>query len=436
VYLKNNPNEWSHLSPEHEHDTLSVSPVSTLVNSFGSNSSKRLSISQDPKLVREVKALASVSDHPNIVRYYNAWIEDDDTVFESSDSDDSDSDEEEEAHVAILYIQMELYSSYTLRDYLDGRTEIDRESNLRIFKQLVEAVVHIHSRQVIHLDIKPENIFIKDHNVHLGDFGLAKDSMEPNLQEPIFGTVFYTPPEKQSSSKYDIYSLGIILFELFVLFQTRMERANILTLLTTKNEIPALMKQLYPDVASLVSQLISIQSMKRLSAMEIKKHLIFHSSLSAGGRIQRTEANIFELNFEKAIKKRNSLPEFDSLSIELKATNPSPRSAHSLLVPKPFQRQLEKLSAKTPTFNKRSQSLAEQPNLNSQTEKEVAEVVIPTRKVSSLPNAQPKNEDFSKIRPEMYVQKNNQRNLKVDATLLKSSQPVMNRSIQKAMPMT
>jgi len=149
----------------------------------------------------------------------------------------------------VMYIQMELCEKNTLRNAIDSR---DLCSNLarrrRLFREIVEGLVHIHEHGIIHRDLKPGNIFLDsgDH-VKIGDFGLATksemcqfDDMQvtccPNIpfadnheskQTGIVGTFLYIAPELRSvkgsdsctskivyTQKVDIYSLGIILFEM------------------------------------------------------------------------------------------------------------------------------------------------------------------------------------------------------------------------------
>jgi translation initiation factor 2-alpha kinase 4 len=186
----------------------------------------------------------------------------------------------------ILYIQME-YCNTTLRKVIDESIEkpVEETEKWRMIRQVVEALVYIHSRNLIHRDLKPGNVFIDgEGNVRLGDFGLAtqhqskqsdpaadeeqsspevsavysaiddisgllgsslqnsglsKTSAQEGLTGGV-GTTFYRAPEQEgnvsrakSDSKYDvkadIFSLGIVLFEMFhPPFTTYMERAEIL----------------------------------------------------------------------------------------------------------------------------------------------------------------------------------------------------------------
>lgn len=179
----------------------------------------------------------------------------------------------------ILYIQME-YCSTTLRKLIDTGAMKTMEENdkWRLIRQLLEALVYIHGQNIIHRDLKPGNVFLDgEGNIRLGDFGLAtrhrskaSDSSDRPHDAPDdirslmggaaieqlntaetsgesmtggVGTTFYRAPEQegrtsasaaQGDSSYtvqaDIFSLGIILFEMFYPpFPTYMERADTLT---------------------------------------------------------------------------------------------------------------------------------------------------------------------------------------------------------------
>ncbi|XP_036429835.1 eukaryotic translation initiation factor 2-alpha kinase 3 [Colossoma macropomum] len=152
-----------------------------------------------------------------------------------------------------LYIQMQLCRKENLKDWMAQRSQPDLREHrqcLAIFLQIAEAVDFIHSKGLMHRDLKPSNIFFTlDDVVKVGDFGLvtAMDQEEEDDEElstltpmPVYarhtgqvGTKLYMSPEQLSGNSYshkvDIYSLGLILFELLYPFRTQMERVRTLT---------------------------------------------------------------------------------------------------------------------------------------------------------------------------------------------------------------
>ncbi|KKF93306.1 Serine/threonine-protein kinase GCN2 [Ceratocystis platani] len=137
----------------------------------------------------------------------------------------------------ILYISMEYCDQRTLR-YLIARNIYTHPNKVwRLFRQILEGLAHIHALRIVHRDLKPENIFISQgddglDNVKIGDFGLAtsghfvvdkraNDSQVlADMGTKSIGTAFYAAPEVRSaargsySSKVDMYSLGLIFFEM------------------------------------------------------------------------------------------------------------------------------------------------------------------------------------------------------------------------------
>ncbi|KAG5848192.1 hypothetical protein ANANG_G00095850 [Anguilla anguilla] len=151
-----------------------------------------------------------------------------------------------------LYIQMQLCRKENLKDWMTQRSLPEQREHvecLGIFLQIAEAVHFLHSKGLMHRDLKPSNIFFTlDDVVKVGDFGLVtamdqeEDEEEPSVLTPMpayarhtgqVGTKLYMSPEQLSGNSYshkvDIYSLGLILFELLHPFRTQMERVRTLT---------------------------------------------------------------------------------------------------------------------------------------------------------------------------------------------------------------
>lgn len=155
-------------------------------------------IKQTPKTrqqlaTRERKILARLH-HPNVIELYEHfdWEESLIVVLEKAEGD--------------------------LMDKLTREERFSREESARMFKQLCQAVLYCHHREVAHLDIKPENIFLdKQGNIKLGDFdrSFCWKKRVSDLVEGRVGTVYYAAPEVGTkafhASKADSWSLGVVL---------------------------------------------------------------------------------------------------------------------------------------------------------------------------------------------------------------------------------
>lgn len=153
---------------------------------------------------------------------------------------------------SILYIQMEFCENNTLLNLIEQGLPNNPDEYWRLFRQLLEAVSYIHREGFIHRDLKPMNIFIdRSNNIKVGDFGLAKNSQfssvvltnnqveaKDNELSTVVGTLFYTANEVatgQYDEKVDMYSLGIIFFEMCYPLATGMQRAKTLNDLRLKS---------------------------------------------------------------------------------------------------------------------------------------------------------------------------------------------------------
>lgn len=190
-----------------------------------------------------------------------------------------------------LYIQMEYCPGLSLRTYLDNtKREISRPKVLAMFRKLLEGVRVIHSRGILHRDLKPANIFLDDNeNVKIGDFGLASlENMDETKEErPAhiilkkshkmhsmkIGTPMYTSPEQESGGYYDqktdIYSLGLILCEMLVLFGTHHERYQFLNKIRTRHELPEEFMRKYPKESELIIRMTEKYPNLRPSAEQL-----------------------------------------------------------------------------------------------------------------------------------------------------------------------
>ncbi len=190
----------------------------------------------------------------------------------------------------VLHIQMSLHplslSTYLANSEVSSCPSPSRhcfhlKPSLRVIRAILSGVEHLHSRGIIHRDIKPGNIFLSEHseydyrpgcvdvsctdceqsetkrylNPRIGDFGLVAHISGLNDEESLptskhasraVGTEFYRPPRVPSrpesgraiDEKIDVFALGILLFELLWRMNTKMERHMLLTALSKRAVLP------------------------------------------------------------------------------------------------------------------------------------------------------------------------------------------------------
>ncbi|XP_076283709.1 eukaryotic translation initiation factor 2-alpha kinase 1 isoform X2 [Lasioglossum baleicum] len=176
-----------------------------------------------------------------------------------------------------LYIQMALCEK-TLSQWLNERTEHTSQTMIiGVLTQILCGLNYIHSRGIVHHDIKPSNIFVSmsgNMHIQLGDFGLACPLQRENHRS-ILGTQMYAAPEQlegKCDPKSDIYSLGIVLLELLIHTKTHMELVEIITSVK-RGHIPTMLTATYPKWAHIVSQLVQVDPTKRPSTSQLLQDL-------------------------------------------------------------------------------------------------------------------------------------------------------------------
>lgn len=119
----------------------------------------------------------------------------------------------------VIYIVMEYIDGITLKEYIQKKGNLTSKEVISIAVQVCNAMEVAHSRNIIHRDIKPQNIMItKEGKVKVTDFGIAKATSSNTISTNMMGSVHYTSPEQArggfSDAKSDIYSLGISMYEM------------------------------------------------------------------------------------------------------------------------------------------------------------------------------------------------------------------------------
>lgn len=161
----------------------------------------RLDFANDEEFIRrfrrEAQSATSLA-HPSIVSIYDVGEEDD-----------------------LYFIVMEYVEGQTLKQYIQQNSPLQVEETIDIMKQLTSAISHAHQNHIIHRDIKPQNILVdRFGNVKITDFGIAMALSATSITQTnsVLGSVHYLSPEQarggMANRKSDIYSLGIVMFEL------------------------------------------------------------------------------------------------------------------------------------------------------------------------------------------------------------------------------
>ncbi|MDR2939013.1 MAG: Stk1 family PASTA domain-containing Ser/Thr kinase [Clostridiales bacterium] len=144
----------------------------------------------------EARAAASLS-HPNIVNVYDVGQDG-----------------------GIYYIVMEFIDGYTLKALIDKKAPFENKEIIGVSIQIAKALQNAHQNNIVHRDIKPENIMITNKGiVKVTDFGIARAATSSTITvDSTMGSVYYFSPEQARGGfvdlKSDIYSLGIVMFEM------------------------------------------------------------------------------------------------------------------------------------------------------------------------------------------------------------------------------
>lgn len=209
----------------------------------------------------EIQFLSSVN-HPNIIRLFD--------VFKVEDS---------------IFLVLEFCAGGDLASYirLHGRIQDPVAKNL--MKQLGAGMKVLHSNHIIHRDLKPENLLLSscqtDAVLKISDFGLSRVKAPNEHVETVCGSPLYMAPEilhfQQYDEKVDMWSIGIILFELLHGYPPFCGRSNVQLLRNIQSctQLPFskfILSGLPSDCIDMCSRLLSIQPGNRMSIDEFYQH--------------------------------------------------------------------------------------------------------------------------------------------------------------------
>ncbi|KAL7549804.1 hypothetical protein ACHAWF_013078, partial [Thalassiosira exigua] len=234
-----------------------------------------------------------------------------------------------------LYIQMQLCDPSTLADWIRQRNRgcvtfdaDERHARARpafeVFRQIVNGLAHVHSKRIIHRDLKPANIFAGDNgSFMIGDFGLSKMmrdvqrgvDTDPNTYDVFLpgvfgneahtvgvGTASYASPEQIASKSYgtaaDIFSLGLILLELFSNFTSEHERGKAFHDCRNNRELAPSMRRYYPEIFTLILACTQADWSQRPSASDILAASVFQDR-SNGAEIFHAEVRALRVELTR-----------------------------------------------------------------------------------------------------------------------------------------
>jgi NIMA (never in mitosis gene a)-related kinase len=231
-----------------EHRRTDLKCVLKQIEIFGMSEEEQLEV------VKEAKIL-SVLDHPNIIKFYSSF--------------------KTETHINIVMEHADGGDLSRLIREAKG-VHFPEQQILNWFSQICLAIQHIHSKKVIHRDLKSQNIFMtKAGAIKLGDFGIAKHlSRTVEKMKTVVGTPYYMSPEicesRDYSFKTDIWSLGVILYEMCELrLPFEGNSLPVLALKISKGEYAALTANYSKELKVLVKTLLQNNPNKRPSICRV-----------------------------------------------------------------------------------------------------------------------------------------------------------------------
>ncbi|CAI6355982.1 unnamed protein product [Macrosiphum euphorbiae] len=206
------------------------------------------------KIFREIQIMSKLN-HPHIVRLFQ--------VMETE---------------KMIYLVTEYAAGGEIFDFLVKKGRMDEPAACHIFKQIVEAVSYCHNKNIVHRDLKAENLLLDaDNNIKLADFGFSNHFYEGKLLSTWCGSPPYAAPELFQGQEYDgpkadIWSLGVVLYVLvcgslpFDGNTLKVLRANVLSGMF---RVPYFMSA---ACEHLIRHMLVIEPEKRLSLNQIESH--------------------------------------------------------------------------------------------------------------------------------------------------------------------
>lgn len=225
------------------------------------NRKKIKSLRMDEKIGREIQIL-KLFRHPHIIKLYE--------VIETPTD---------------IFMIMEYVSGGELFEYIVSNGRLSENEARRFFQQIISSVEYCHRHMVVHRDLKPENLLLDSNaNVKIADFGLSNIMKDGDFLKTSCGSPNYAAPEVISGQLYagpevDVWSCGVILFALLCA-RLPFDDEYIPNLFKKIREgIYTIPDHISPEARELISSMLVVDPVKRITMSEIREHPWFRKNL-------------------------------------------------------------------------------------------------------------------------------------------------------------
>ena len=180
-----------------------------------------------------------------------------------------------------IYLVMEYCDGGELFDYIVSKQHLSEKQACVFFQEIIDALTYLHSQNIVHRDVKPENILLesfgKTMTCKLIDFGISRTYTLDKLISTPCGTASYAPPEMHRGEEYygllsDVWSAGVLLYAMvfgYLPFCEEAEDTNIDNIIKGNYEIP---EEASPLLSDFLSHILDIDPLTRYDFDQIKSH--------------------------------------------------------------------------------------------------------------------------------------------------------------------
>ena len=180
-----------------------------------------------------------------------------------------------------IYLVMEYCDSGEMFDYIVSKQHLTENQACIFFQEIIDALTYLHSQNIVHRDVKPENILLQTFGntltCKLIDFGISRTYTLDKLITTPCGTASYAPPEMHRGEEYygllsDVWSAGVLLYAMafgYLPFCEEDEDVNIDNIIKGNYEIP---EEASPELTDLLKHIMDIDPLTRYDLDQIKKH--------------------------------------------------------------------------------------------------------------------------------------------------------------------